>query len=241
MEKYTTGEIAKLCGVTVRTVQYYDTRGILSPSALSEGGRRLYSDADLSRMKLICFLRSVGLSIDAIGRLLSEDDPGSVISLLLAQQAQTLRNEIEEKEEALSTLEALKSGLAGMEEVSLESIGDAARIISGKKALRRTHGLMLLTGLPLSILQWAAILLWIFRGFWQLVPVWLLAAILYSIWMGRWYFKKVAYLCPKCHGVFKAEYRQGLFARHTPAARELTCPLCARRGFCIEVAGEAEQ
>ena len=151
MEKYTTGEIAKLCGVTVRTVQYYDTRGILSPSALSEGGRRLYSDADLSRMKLICFLRSVGLSIDAIGRLLSEDDPGSVVSLLLAQQAQTLRDEIEEKEEALSTLEALKSGLAGMEEVSLESIGDAARIISGKKALRRTHGLMLLTGLPLSI------------------------------------------------------------------------------------------
>ena len=35
--KYTTGEIAKLCGVTVRTVQYYDTRGILIPSELSEG------------------------------------------------------------------------------------------------------------------------------------------------------------------------------------------------------------
>ena len=28
MSKYTTGELAKLCGVTVRTVQYYDTRGI---------------------------------------------------------------------------------------------------------------------------------------------------------------------------------------------------------------------
>ena len=41
MSKYTTGEIAKLCGVTVRTVQYYDTRGILIPSELSEGGRRL--------------------------------------------------------------------------------------------------------------------------------------------------------------------------------------------------------
>ena len=41
MSKYTTGEVAKLCGVTVRTVQYYDTRGILAPSELSEGGRRL--------------------------------------------------------------------------------------------------------------------------------------------------------------------------------------------------------
>ena len=47
MSKYTTGELAKLCGVTVRTVQYYDARGILIPSELSEGGRRLYSEDDL--------------------------------------------------------------------------------------------------------------------------------------------------------------------------------------------------
>ena len=33
MSKYTTGEIAKLCGVSVRTVQYYDERGILTPES----------------------------------------------------------------------------------------------------------------------------------------------------------------------------------------------------------------
>ena len=43
MSKYTTGEIARISGVSVRTVQYYDDRGILKPSELSEGGRRLYS------------------------------------------------------------------------------------------------------------------------------------------------------------------------------------------------------
>ena len=37
MSKYTTGELAKLCNVTVRTVQYYDKRGILIPTELSEG------------------------------------------------------------------------------------------------------------------------------------------------------------------------------------------------------------
>ena len=37
MSTYTTGELAKLCGVTVRTVQYYDSRGILAPTELSEG------------------------------------------------------------------------------------------------------------------------------------------------------------------------------------------------------------
>lgn len=97
MSKYTTGEIAKLCGVTVRTVQYYDTRGILVPTELSEGGRRLYSEDDLERMKIICFLRELGLPIDSIGQLLSEENPGNVISLLLEQQEQTLKEEIDER------------------------------------------------------------------------------------------------------------------------------------------------
>ena len=79
MSKYTTGEIAKLCGVSVRTVQYYDTRGILTPSELSEGGRRLYSENDFKRMKIICFLRNAGIPINSIKELLSEDDPGSVV------------------------------------------------------------------------------------------------------------------------------------------------------------------
>ena len=86
MSKYTTGEIAKLCGVSVRTVQYYDTRNILVPSEMSEGGRRLYSEDDLRRLKVICFLRNIDLPINSISQLLSEEDPGSVISILLEQQ-----------------------------------------------------------------------------------------------------------------------------------------------------------
>ena len=91
MSKYTTGEMAKLCGVTVRTVQYYDGRGILVPSELSEGGRRLYSEENLKRLKLICFLRELGLPIDSISQLFSEENPGSVISLLIDQQKAAVR------------------------------------------------------------------------------------------------------------------------------------------------------
>ena len=48
MSDYTTGELARLCGITVRTVQFYDARGLLHPSDLSEGGRRaLDHDGDL--------------------------------------------------------------------------------------------------------------------------------------------------------------------------------------------------
>ena len=70
MSRYTTGEIAKLCGVTVRTVQYYDTRGILIPTELTEGGRRLYSEKDLNRLKIICFFRELRLPINSISQLI---------------------------------------------------------------------------------------------------------------------------------------------------------------------------
>jgi len=97
MSKYTTGELAKLCNVTVRTVQYYDKRGILIPTELSEGGRRLYSESDLQRLKVICFLREVDVPIDAISQLLEEEHPEKVISILIEQQESLLMEEIQEK------------------------------------------------------------------------------------------------------------------------------------------------
>ena len=91
MSEYTTGEIARLCGITVRTVQYYDTRGILIPDKLSEGGRRLYSENNLRTMKIICFLRELGLPISSISQILSEENSDEVIYLLLEQQEKAIQ------------------------------------------------------------------------------------------------------------------------------------------------------
>ena len=241
MSKYTTGELAKLCGVTVRMVQYYDKRGILAPSELTEGGRRLYSENDLRRMKVICFLRELGLSIDAIGQLLAEADPGSVISLLLDQQEAALKAEIGEREGQLRKLSELKAGLKGVRAFSVESIGDIAYTMNNKKKLRKIHAILLLTGLPLSLLQVAGIVLWAVKGIWQPFLVWAILVIPYGVWVSRWYFRKVAYICPQCHTVFKPAFREAFWARHTPATRRLTCPSCGHHGFCVEVAGEAEE
>ena len=240
MSKYTTGELAKLCGVTVRTVQYYDTRGILVPSELSEGGRRLYSEDDVKRMKIICFLRELGLSIDSIGQLLSEEDPGSVISLLLDQQEAALKEEIGDREEKLRKLSELKAGLKNVSEFSVESIGDIAYIMTNKKELKKVHATMLLTALPIGVLQWSSIILWITKGIWWLFLVWVVVAIPYGVILSRWYFRKVAYICPQCHTVFKPAFKEAFWARHTPATRRLTCPSCGHHGFCVEVAAGLE-
>ena len=106
-ELYTTGEIAKICKVSVRTVQYYDTRGILVPRCLSEGGRRLYSDQDLRKLQIICYLRNMGLPINSISELLADSDPASVIEIILSEHGKLLRDEINEKKEQLASIEYL--------------------------------------------------------------------------------------------------------------------------------------
>lgn len=241
MSKYATGDVAKLCGVTVRTVQYYDARGILTPSTVTEGGRRLYSEEDVHRMKIICFLRDLGLSINAISQLFAEEDPGSVIFLLLEQQEQALKQEIGDREAQLRKLEQLKTGLREMKTVSVESIGDIAHIMTNRKKLRNIRLLMLLTAIPLGTLQWVSILLWIVKGIWWLFPMWVIAAIPYGIWVSRWYFRKVAYICPRCHTAFRPTFKESFWAAHTYATRKLTCPACGHRGFCVEIAAEPEE
>ena len=122
MPKYTTGEIARLCDVTVRTVQYYDARGILTPSELSEGGRRLYSEEDLQRMRTICFLRQIGFSIEDVRRLMNEENSEKVILLLLRERAKALRAERAEIDGKLSLLEEVGRGLHTAGDFSVNSI-----------------------------------------------------------------------------------------------------------------------
>ncbi len=237
MSNYTTGEIAKLCGVSVRTVQYYDSRNLLNPSSLSEGGRRLYSGQDLKRMKIICFLREVGIPINSIAKLLSEEDPGSVITVLLDQHEQLLREEVSERRAKLEVLEGIRRELKSVDNFTVESIGDIAYAMENKKELRRLHAVLLLTGLPVGVLQWTSIIVWIAAGIWWPFVVWVLTAIPYAVWVSRYYFKRVAYLCPKCHEVFKPNLKEAFWARHTPTLRKLTCPCCGHKGFCVEICG----
>ena len=241
MSKYTTGEIAKLCDVSVRTVQYYDTRGILVPSELSEGGRRLYSEDDLRRMKIICFLREAGISINSISELFADKKLENILSILLEQHEKSLRDELSEQQKKLDIIESIKREVKEVKNFSVESIGDIAYAMKQKKKLTKMRALMVLTGIPVSALQWTSIVLWITHGFWWLFVAWACVAIPWGIWVSLYYFKHVAYICPECHEVFQTRFKEMFWAYHTPKMRRLTCPKCGRNGLCVEVYAEKEE
>ncbi len=240
MSMYTTGEIAKMCGVSVRTVQYYDSRNILVPSELSDGGRRLYSENDLKRMRIICFLREAGVPINRISELFDDPHPEKIISILLDQQENELRDEISRGEKRLRIIENIKRELKEIEHFSVESIGDIAHIMKQKNKLKKLRWIMVLTAIPVGVLEWTSIILWITNNFWWLFVIYLIVGTLWGVWITKYYYKRVAYICPECHNVFVPRFREMFWAYHTPRMRRLTCPNCCRKGLCVEVYNDKE-
>lgn len=120
----TIGEVAKKMGVTVRTLQYYDKEKLLSPSAESEGGRRLYTDKDLITLHQIASWKSLGFSLNDIKqRLISLETPADVADAL-AKQADNIRRKIEQLTASLTAVERLKAEVLQMQTVNFKKYAD---------------------------------------------------------------------------------------------------------------------
>lgn len=120
----TVGEAAKKMGITVRTLQYYDKEGLLSPSAESAGGRRLYTDKDLITLHQIASLKSLGFSLNDIKqRLISLETPADVADAL-TKQADDIRRKIEQLTASLTAVERLKAEVLQMQTVNFKKYAD---------------------------------------------------------------------------------------------------------------------
>ena len=234
MSVYSTGEIARLCGVSVRTVQFYDGKGLLPPSEISEGGRRLYSKADVEQLRFICMLKTLGLSLDSIKEILQREQKNEILLLLLQQQEKRICTELQQRENQLASIRFLCQTLKNDGEIPAHSLCDIEEIMKDKKQLRTTHGMMLAVGIAMDVIQLVLLALWIAKGVWLPFAVGMPFVIAMGIWMTLFYHRRVSYACPHCHAVFRPRFRELFFAKHTPKARCLTCTECGKKDYCVE-------
>jgi DNA-binding transcriptional MerR regulator len=99
------GELARRTGLTVRTLHHYDSIGLLSPADRSEGGHRVYGEADVRRLYRIVSLRSLGFPLDAIGAVLERD--GVDARAAVADHLHRLEDQIERDRALRRTLRSL--------------------------------------------------------------------------------------------------------------------------------------
>lgn len=240
MSQYTTGEMAKLCNISVRTVQFYDAKDLLKPAELTEGGRRLYSDEDLKKLRLICLLKLLGLSLDSIKRILQSDSPEKILVLLLDEQKKEIDREIAVKYKQLEAIKIVTESIQSSNTVPVQTINDIEHIMSSKKKLRKVYIVMFGVGILMNIIQWVTLLLWIFKGIWQPFAIGMPIVILMGVMLFRMYNKNTAYICAACNRVFQPSAWEMFWSKHTSKTRKLTCPVCGHVGFCIETASESQ-
>lgn len=85
--QFSTGEAARISGLTIRTLQHYDNIGVLPASGRTEGGRRYYTESDMLKLEHVVFYRGLGFSLEQIkGRLLGREMDESENNLLNTQK-----------------------------------------------------------------------------------------------------------------------------------------------------------
>lgn len=239
MQTYSTGEIAKSCNVSVRTVQYYDKIGLLKPSKVTDGGRREYTDNDKNKLQTICFLTEIGLSLKTIKKVFEENTSAKFIDYLLTEQKKVLRQEIERLEAKVLVLDGLKKYMNNGETDVVDSLLSARDVMENKRKMKKFYAFMIVFAIVMVAIEVGTIISAVYN-YWVLFGIGALLVVILAILFSVIYFKKVAYVCPQCKKTFKPSFKKMFFASHTPTTRKLTCPHCNYKGYCLETLAQKE-
>lgn len=114
-------EVAKLAGVTVRTLHYYDQIGLLKPQEKSNAGYRIYGNEELKRLQQILFFRELDFPLEEIKIIM--ENPSYDRAEAISRQHKLLCMKRERLNELLKLLE---SEMKGKETMSLKEFNEDA-------------------------------------------------------------------------------------------------------------------
>ncbi|WP_336671265.1 MerR family transcriptional regulator [Tsukamurella sp. USMM236] len=100
---HTVGAIARMTGVSVRTLHHYDEIGLVPPSARTSAGYRAYSDDDVERLHRVLTYRELGFPLEQIATLL--DDPSADAMAHLEAQHKLLSERIDRLHRMVAAVE----------------------------------------------------------------------------------------------------------------------------------------
>ena len=103
----TVNEVSKLTGVSIRTLQYYDTIGLLPPTEYTEAGYRLYDDTALERLQQILLFKELEFPLKEIKRII--DAPDFDRDKALSQQIELLTMKKEHLEGLIAFARKIKT------------------------------------------------------------------------------------------------------------------------------------
>ena len=79
--EYTVQQLARLAGITSRTLRYYDEMGILKPARIRSSGYRIYGQHEVDQLQQVMFYRELGVDLDTIRKIVTNPDFDRVSAL----------------------------------------------------------------------------------------------------------------------------------------------------------------
>jgi DNA-binding transcriptional MerR regulator len=119
---FTVKQLAKLAGITPRTLHYYDEIGLLKPSRVGENGYRYYGDDALLRLQQVLLYRELDLPLEDIKQIMGRRD-FDILSAL-EQHKEQLRKRMARMERLIGTVDETILHLKGKEAMSPKQIFD---------------------------------------------------------------------------------------------------------------------
>lgn len=106
MTSLSIGQLAKLAGVRIDTVRYYERDGLLAPAGRLASGYRRYGQAELKRLRFIRRAKALGFSLDDIRTLLTLSEEQNVAKVKSTAQVKLVDVELR-----IAELERIRAGL----------------------------------------------------------------------------------------------------------------------------------
>ncbi len=117
---YTVKELAKISGVSVRTLHWYDEIGLLKPFAKGANNYRYYEEQQLLRLQQILFFKELGFALNDIQKLLSQNDFDNIKALNAHRKV--LEDEIVRKNDLITTIDKTIQRLRGKQAMKDEEL-----------------------------------------------------------------------------------------------------------------------
>jgi DNA-binding transcriptional MerR regulator len=112
---YTVNKLAKLSGVSARTLHFYDEIGLLKPAYVGENNYRYYEEEQLLMLQQILFYRELGMPLSEIQRIISSDDFDKIEAL--QSHKKVLEESLDRSQQMIKTIDKTISHLRGKEKM----------------------------------------------------------------------------------------------------------------------------
>lgn len=136
---YTTGEFAKKAGVTIRTIRYYDKKGLLKPAARGENGYRLYRGKDFAMLQRILTLKYLGFPLESIGEAINYEIDKEELSQSLDEQKNILEDRLIHMKLVIKAIEETKNILIEQEDFEWDKCIDIIKAINTEGLLMHQY------------------------------------------------------------------------------------------------------